>query len=153
MGNAWNNDVMTCIPTMGNHCFYGVCRKFSNYTPGTISNSGGSNDCKMIIEAAIFNESKCEGNPETSKEFRNSVGKCTAWDSSSTESNDLYSTESPGSCATRAVLIVRVVSLSGAKMHRSESQCMFLKFNIKSGYTLDTSSSMLQTKVPINSGS
>ena len=30
-------------------------------------------------------------------------------------------------CATKAVLIVRVVSLSGAKMHRSESQAIFLK--------------------------
>ena len=72
------------------------------------------------------------------------MGKCTAWDSSSTESRDLSSTGSPGNCATKAVLIVRVVSLSGAKMHRSESQAIFLKLESKSGYTLDTSSSMLR---------
>ena len=56
-------------------------------------------------------------------------------------------------CATKAVLIVRVVSLSGAKMHRSESQAIFLKLESKSGYTSDTSSSMLHAKVPIFSGS
>ena len=44
---------------------------------------GGSKDRKMIIGAEIFNDSRCEGNPETSREFRNSIGKCTAWDSSS----------------------------------------------------------------------
>ena len=57
---------------------------------------GGSKDRKMIIGAETFNDSRCEGNPETYREFRNSIGKCTAWDSSSTESNDLYSTDSPG---------------------------------------------------------
>ena len=31
---------------------------------------GGSKDRKMIIGAAIFSESKWEGNPETSKEFK-----------------------------------------------------------------------------------
>ena len=36
-------------------------------------------------------------------------GKCTAWDSSNTESSDLYSTVSPGNCATNVSLIVRVV--------------------------------------------
>ena len=87
---------------------------------------GGSKDRKMIIGAEIFNDSRCEGNPETSREFRNSIGKCTAWDSSSTESNDLYSTDSPGSCATRAVLIARVLSFRGAKMHLSESQAWCL---------------------------
>ena len=108
----------------------------------------------MIIGAASFNERECEGNPETSKEFKNSMGKCTAWDSSSTESSDLYSTDSPGNCATKAVLIiVQVVSLSGAKMRRSESQAVFLKLDCKSGYTLDTSSSMLYAKAPIFSGS
>ena len=56
---------------------------------------GGSKERKMINGVASFNESKCEGNPETSKEFKNSMGKCTAWDSSSTESSDLYSTGSP----------------------------------------------------------
>ena len=81
----------------------------------------------MIIGAASFNESKCEGNLDTSKEFKNSMGKCTAYDSSGTESSDLYSTGSPGNCATKGVLIVRVVSLSGAKMHRSESPAIFLK--------------------------
>ena len=55
------------------------------------------------------------------------MGKCTAWDSSGTESSDLYSIGSPGNCAIKGVLIVRVVSLSGAKMHRSESQAIFLK--------------------------
>ena len=50
---------------------------------------GGSKDCKMIIGAPSFNDNKCEGNPETSKEFKNSTGKCTASDSSCTESNDL----------------------------------------------------------------
>ena len=39
----------------------------------------------MIIGAASFNERECKGNPETSKEFKNSR-KCTAWDSSSTGS-------------------------------------------------------------------
>ena len=56
---------------------------------------GGCNELKMIIGAASFNESKCEGNPDTSKEFKNSMGKCTAWDSSGTEFSDLYSTGSP----------------------------------------------------------
>ena len=112
---------------------------------------GGSKESKMIIGAASFNERECEGNPETSKEF---MGKCTAWDSSSTESSDLYSTDSPGNCATKAVLIiVQVVSLSEAKMRRSESQAVFLKLDCKSGYTLDTSSSMLYAKAPIFSGS
>ena len=81
------------------------------------------------------------------------MGKCTAWDSSSTESSDLYSTGLPGNCAIKAVLIVQVVSLSGAKMHRSESQAIFLKLQSKSRYTLNTSSSMLHTKVPMFSGS
>ena len=76
-----------------------------------------------------------------------------AWDSSGTESNDLYSTEAPGNCARSAMLIVRVVSLRGAKMHCSESQAIFLKLESISGYTLDTSSSMLHTKVPMLSGS
>ena len=114
---------------------------------------GGSKDHKIIIGAEIFKESTCEGNPETSREFKNSMGKCTAWDSSSTESNDLYSTDSPGNCATNVALMARVVSLSGAKMHRSESQAIFLKLESKSGYTLDTSSSMVHAKVPIFSGS
>ena len=61
---------------------------------------GGSKDRKIIIGAEIFKESICEGNPETSREFKNSIGKCTAWDPSSTESKDLYSTDSPGNCAT-----------------------------------------------------
>jgi len=65
----------------------------------------------MIIGTAIFNESRCKRNPYTSKEFKNSMGKCTAWNSSSTESNDLYSTGSPDNCATKAVLRVWVVSL------------------------------------------
>ena len=47
-------------------------------------------------------------NPETSREFKKFYGeKCTAWDSSSTESKDLYSTDSPGNCATNVALIVR----------------------------------------------
>ena len=95
----------------------------------------------------------CEGNPETSREFRNSMGKCTAWDSSSTESSDLYSTVSPGNYATNVALIVRVVSLSRAKMHCSESQVIFMKFESKSGYTLYTSSSTLHANFPILSGS
>jgi len=82
------------------------------------------------------------------KSLKNSIGKCTASDSSSTESNNLYSTGSPGNCATKAVLIVRVVSLRGAKMLHSESQAIFLKLESKSGYTLATSSSTLSTKVP-----
>ena len=69
-----------------------------------------------------------------------------------TESNDLYSTKSPGNCATKVPLIARVVSLRGAKMHRSESQGIFLKFDNKSGYTLATSSSTFSTNVPIFSG-
>ena len=83
---------------------------------------GGSNERKMIIGSASFNESKCKGNPDISKEFKNSTGKCTAWDSSSTESSDMYSTGSPGNCATKAVLIVLVVSLSGAKMHAQKAK-------------------------------
>ena len=43
---------------------------------------GGSNERKMIIGTASFNKRECEGNPETSKECKNSMGKCTAWDSS-----------------------------------------------------------------------
>ena len=50
----------------------------------------GSKDRKMIIGAEICNDSRCEGNPETLREFRNSIGKCEAWDSSNMESNDLY---------------------------------------------------------------
>ena len=96
---------------------------------------GGSKDHKMIIGTAVFNESKCDRSPEIFKEFKNSVGKCIASDSLSTESSDLYSTGSPGNCSTKAVLIVRVVLLSGAKMRHSESQAMFLKFDNKSGYT------------------
>ena len=61
---------------------------------------GGSKDRK-IIGAAIFNDNRCEGNPEISREFKNSIGKCTAWDLLSIESNDLYSTHSPGNCATK----------------------------------------------------
>ena len=57
------------------------------------------------------------------------------------------------SCATRAVLIAWVLSLRGAKMHLSESQAIFLKFESKSGYTLDTGSSILHTKAPVLSGS
>ena len=83
---------------------------------------GGSKDRKIIIGAESFKDSTCEGNPETSREFKNSMGKCTAWDSSSTESKDLYSTDSPGNCATNVALIVWVISLSGAKMHRSETK-------------------------------
>ena len=110
---------------------------------------GGSKDRKIIIGAESFKDRICEGNPETSREFRNSMGKCTASDSSSTESSDRYSTDSPGNCATNVALIVRVVSLRGAKMHRSESQVIFLKFESKSGYTLVTSLSTLHANVPI----
>ena len=49
---------------------------------------GGSKEHKLIIGTASFNVSKCEGNPDTSKEFKNSMGKCTAWDSSRTESSN-----------------------------------------------------------------
>ena len=70
---------------------------------------GGFKDSKIIIGAATF---KCEGNPETSKEFKNSVGN---WDSSGTEFKDLYSTQSPGNCSTRVVLVLLVL-LRGAKM-------------------------------------
>ena len=121
---------MTCIPIVGNPSFYGVCRKFSDYAPGTISNPWGSKDRKMIIGAETFNDSRCEENPKTFREFRNSIGKCTAWDSSSTVSNNLYSTDSPGSRATRTVLIARVLSFMGAKMHLSESQAIFLKLKV-----------------------
>ena len=114
---------------------------------------GGSKDRTIIIGAKSFKDSVYEGNPETSSEFRNSTGKCTAWDSSSTEFSDLYSTDSPGNCATNVALILRVVSLSGAKMYRSESQAIFLKFQSKSGYTLDTSSSTLHANISIFSGS
>ena len=76
---------------------------------------GESNERKMIIGALSFNESKCKGNPDTSQELKNSTGKCTAWDSPSTESSDLYLTGSPGNCATKAVLIVQVISLSVAR--------------------------------------
>ena len=107
----------------------------------------------MVIGAVSFNESKCEGNPDTSKEFKNSMGKCKAWDSSSTESSDLYSTGSTGNRATKAMLIVQVISLSRAKMHHLESQAIFLKLESKSGYTFATSSSTLHTKVPMLSGS
>ena len=55
----------------------------------TLVTFGGSKDCKIIIGAENFKDSTCEGNPETSREFKNSMGKCTAWDSSSTESKDL----------------------------------------------------------------
>ena len=79
--------------------------------------------------------------------------KCTAWDSSSTESKDLYSTDSTGKCATIVALIIRVVSVSEGKIHRSESQAILLNFEIKSGYTLDTSLSMLHAKALIFSGS
>ena len=75
---------MTSIATKGNLSFYGVCRKFSDYAPSTISNFRGFKEREMIIGAASFNVSKCEGNYETSKEFKNSMGKCMAWDSSST---------------------------------------------------------------------
>ena len=74
---------------------------------------GGSKDRKIIIGVATFNKSKCEGNPEISKEFKNSIGNWTAWDSSGTESKDLYSTQSPGNCSTSAVLIAWVVLLRG----------------------------------------
>ena len=39
---------------------------------------GGSKGRKIMIGAPIFNESKCGGKPETSKEFKNSVGNSTA---------------------------------------------------------------------------
>ena len=106
-----------------------------------------------LLLGSIFNKSKCEGNPETSKEFKNSVGNWTAWDSSGTESKDLYSTKSPGNCSTSAVLIAWVVLLRGAKMQHSDSQVIFLKLESKSGYTLDINSLMLLTKVPMFSGS
>ena len=65
---------MTCIPTMRNPIFFGVCRKFSYYTSSAIIlvTLGGSKYCKIINGAEIFKESICEGNPETSREFRNS---------------------------------------------------------------------------------
>ena len=67
--------------------------------------------------------------------------------------NDLYSTDSPGNCATNVTLLVWVVSLSGAKMHRAEIQVIFLKFKSKPEYTLGTSLSMLHASIPIFSGS
>ena len=144
---------MTYIPTLGNPSLYGVAESLVITHLVPLVTLGGSNECKMTIGAASFNESKCEGNSDTSKEFKNSTGKCTAWDSSSTESSDRYSKGSPGNCAIKVMLIVLVVSLSGAKMRRSESEAIFLKLKSKSGYTLDTSSSMLHAKVPIFSGS
>ena len=37
--NPRNDDVMTCMPTMGNFGFYCVGRKFSDDTPSTTGNS------------------------------------------------------------------------------------------------------------------
>ena len=115
---------------------------------------GGSKECKMIIGAASFNESKCEGNKIPLKSLK------IQWENAQPgihqEQNPVICTQQAHqvrNCATKAVLIVRVVSLSGAKMHRSESQAIFLKLESKSGYTFATSSSMLHTKVPIFSGS
>ena len=34
---------------------------------------GGSKDRKMIIGAETFNDNRCKGNPETSREFKNST--------------------------------------------------------------------------------
>ena len=94
---------------------------------------GGYKDCKMVIGAASFNDSRWERSPETTKEFRNSIGKCTIWNSSSTESNDLYSTDSPGNCVTKLVLIACVVSLKGAKIQHSKSHAISLKLEGRSG--------------------
>ena len=112
---------------------------------------GGSKEHKIIIGAATFN--KCKGNPDISKEFKNSVGNWTAWESSGTESKDLYSTQSPGNCSTRVVLIAWVVLLRGAKMQHSDNQTKFVKFWSKSGYTMAINSLTLLTKVPMFSGS
>ena len=50
---------------------------------------GGSKDRKIIIGAESFKDSTCEGNPETSREFKNSMGKMHSLGSSSTESKEL----------------------------------------------------------------
>ena len=94
---------------------------------------GGSKERKIIIGAPTFNESKCGGNPDTSREFKNSVGNLTASDSSGTEFKDLYCVHSPGNYSTRVVLMVRVVLFRGAKMQRSDNQVMFVKLESKSG--------------------
>ena len=67
---------------MRNFGFYAVSRKLDYYTPGAIGDTWGSSECKIIIGAPTFNESKCGGKPETSKECKHSVGNSTAWDSS-----------------------------------------------------------------------
>ena len=41
---------------------------------------GRFKDSKIIIGAESFKNYLCKGNPKTSREFKNSIGKCTAWD-------------------------------------------------------------------------
>ena len=82
------------------------------------------------------------GNPETSREFKNSMGKWYV-------QPGIQQVQNPKNCTNNVALIVWVVSLNGAKIHHSESQAIFLKFEIKFEYTLDTmaSSSMLHAKI------
>ena len=82
---------------------------------------GGSNERKNIIGAPTFNESKCGGNPDTSKEFKNSLGNSATWHSSGTVYKYLYWMHSPGNCSTKVVLMVRVDLLRGVKMQCSDN--------------------------------
>ena len=123
--NKWNprnDDVMICIPTVGNFSFYCVGRNFSDNTPSTNGDSWGSKECKIIIGAPTFNESKRGGNPDTSKDFK----FCWKFNSSGTESKDLYCTPHQATALyTKVVLMVQVVLLRGANMQRSDNHVMF----------------------------
>ena len=133
--NKWdskNDDVMTCMHTMRYFGVYCVSRKLSDYTPSTIGDSWGSNERKIIIGAPTFNESKCGGNPGTSREFKNSVGNSIAWDLSGTESKDQYCILSPGNCSTRVVLMASVFLVRRAKIQRSDNHIIFVKLDSKS---------------------
>ena len=83
---------------------------------------GGSRDHSIIIGAPTLKNSPWEGRPDISIVFKNSTGNWVTAVSSGTVSIDLYFIHSPGSCATSFALTERIVSFSGARLHRSDNQ-------------------------------
>ena len=55
---------MTCIPTVGNPSFYGVCRSLVITDLVPLVTLGGSKDREMIIGAETFNDNRCEESSE-----------------------------------------------------------------------------------------
>ena len=87
------------MPTMRNFGFYGVGRKLGDYTSSTISNARGDlKTLKLLLTQQVSTEPNAMKLLRPPRSLKLLWGKCVAWDSSSTELSNLYSTGSPSNC-------------------------------------------------------